>query len=93
MPAELAGLDAEPSSSWCAQRAASAYEQRETEYPVLAGLSHFTSQDASGHKRVDREALVAWARQRFDVDLDVDDLKNRQRDEIRGLLVEHSKAQ
>ncbi len=26
--------------------------ENETEYPVLAGLAHFTSQDASGHKRV-----------------------------------------
>ena len=74
------------------EKAAEAYDERETEYPVMAGLYHFTTQDANGQKRVDREQLVAWARERFDVDLNLDDLKNRQRDEIRGLLVEHSRA-
>ena len=44
-----------------------------------------------GQKRYDRDQLVAWARERFHVDLDIDDLRNKQRDEIRGLLVEHSR--
>ncbi len=57
----------------------------------MAGLSHFTTRDASGHKRYEREGLVDWAAQRFHVDLDLEDLKNRQRDEIRDLLVEHSR--
>ncbi len=92
-PKEMAQLDAEAFKRLVRERAAEAYEQRETEYPVLAGLSHFTMQDASGHKRVDRDGLAAWARDRFNVALDADDLKSRQRDEIRGMLVEHSKAQ
>ncbi len=57
----------------------------------MVGLSHFTARDASGHKRYEREGLVEWARQRFEVDLDLEDLKNRQRDEIRDLLIEHSR--
>ena len=57
----------------------------------MVGLSHFTARDASGHKRYDREGLVGWARQRFEVDLDLEDLKNRQRDEIRDLLISHSR--
>ena len=57
----------------------------------MAGLSHFTTRDAGGHKRYDREGLVEWARKRFEVDLDLEDLKNRQRDEIRDLLIEHSR--
>jgi preprotein translocase subunit SecA len=59
---------------------------------VMTGLYHFTTQDDRGGKRVDRDKLVAWARERFDVDLNLDDLKNRQRDEIHSLLVEHSRA-
>jgi preprotein translocase subunit SecA len=73
------------------EKAAAAYHEREIEYPVMAGLSHFTTRDAAGHKRYDRENLVAWARARFAVDLDLDDLKNRQRDEIRDLLIEQSR--
>ncbi|MEX0978723.1 MAG: SEC-C metal-binding domain-containing protein, partial [Pirellulales bacterium] len=92
-PAEMTALEPEKFKRLVREKAARAYEERETEYPVLAGISHFTRQDSSGHKRVDRDALVAWASERFDVKLDVEDLKTRQRDEIRGLLVEHSKAQ
>ena len=65
------------------QRAEAAYYEKEVEYPVMAGLSHFTTRDPAGHKRYDREGLVAWVRQRFEVDLDLEDLKNKQRDEIR----------
>ena len=66
------------------KKAVAAYHEKEIEYPVMAGLSHFTNRDAGGHKRYDREGLVQWARQRFEVDLDLEDLKNRQRDEIRA---------
>ena len=58
----------------------------------MAGLYHFTTRDASGQKRYDRERLVAWARERFQVDLDLEDLRNKQRDEIRTLLIEKSRA-
>ena len=50
------------------KKAAEVYEESEIEYPVMAGLQHFTSRDANGQKRYDRERLVAWARERFDVD-------------------------
>ncbi len=91
-PAEISGLDVEAFKRLIRGKAAQAYEERETEYPVLAGLAHFTSEDSGGHKRVDRDSLAAWARERFAVDLDVEELKSRQREEIRGLLVEHSRA-
>ena len=57
------------------EKAESAYREKEIEYPVMVGLSHFTARDASGHKRYEREGLVEWARQRFHVDLDLEDLK------------------
>ena len=67
-------------------KAREAYELKEAEYPVMAGLYHFTTRDASGQKRYDRDQLVAWARDRFHVDLDMEDLKNKQRDDIRALV-------
>ncbi len=72
-------------------RARSTYEQKEIEFPVMAGLYHFTTRDAGGHRRYDREKLADWARDRFGVELSVDDLKNKQRHEIRALLVEQSR--
>src|SRR5262245_49338718 len=67
-----------------------AYEQKEAEYPVMAGIYRFTS--GEGHSaRLDREGLVAWARERFGTDLDVEILKSKQREEIRAVLVDHSR--
>jgi preprotein translocase subunit SecA len=47
--------------------------------------------DSSGHKRYDREKLVEWAKERFGVELSLEDLRNKQRHEIQALLVEHSR--
>ena len=74
------------------ERARSEYDQKEAEFPVMAGLYHFTIQDAGGHKRYDRDKIVKWAKERFNVELSVEDLRNKQRDEIRALLVDHSRA-
>jgi preprotein translocase subunit SecA len=74
------------------QRAIAAYDQRESEYPVLAGLYRFSARGAGGQRQgFLREDLVEWAKRRFDAELTVDDLKNKQREEIRTLLVEHSR--
>ena len=72
-------------------RAEQAYDDKEVEFPVMAGLYHFTMKDASGHKRYDREKLVEWARERFGVELSLDDLRNKQRHEIHAILIEHSR--
>jgi len=72
------------------EKAQAAYASKETEYPVMAGLSRFTMRDAHGNRRFDRQRIVEWAKSRFDVALELDDLKNKQRDEIRALLLEHS---
>ena len=61
---------------------------------MLAGLYRFSTRGASGEKQgFQREELVEWAKRRFDAELDLDDLKNKQREEIRQVLVEHSRRQ
>jgi preprotein translocase subunit SecA len=74
------------------EKAQAAYDDKEAEYPVMAGLYRFSARTPSGPGRLDREALVAWAQQRFDVDFDLDDLKSKQREDIHALLVEHSRS-
>ena len=74
------------------ERAKQAYSEREIEFPVLAGMYRFTTRDAQGQKRYDREKLMAWARDRFGIELDSEEFKNRQRDEIQELLLRHSRA-
>jgi preprotein translocase subunit SecA len=73
------------------QRAIAAYDRRESEYPVLAGLYRFSARGAGGQRQgFLREDLVEWAKRRFDAELSLDDLKNKQREEIHQLLVAHS---
>ena len=36
----------------------------------MAGLYHFTTRDATGHKHYDRDELAQWAAQRFHVELE-----------------------
>ncbi len=57
-------------------KARAAYDQKESEYPVMAGLYRY-SRASGGHTRIDRDALVAWAKQRFEVELSDDDLEEQ----------------
>ena len=89
---EVRGLDLEAFKRLVKERAGKAYDDKEAAYPVMAGLYHFTTRDPQGQKRYDREALVDWARERFGVELELDDLKNIGRDEIQVKLLEHSRT-
>lgn len=91
-PSDVQGLESHEVKSLVKDRARAVYDDKEAEYPVLAGLYHFTTRDQRGQKRYDRELLVDWARDRFEVELDLEDLRNKQRDEIRSLLLDHSRA-
>jgi preprotein translocase subunit SecA len=91
-PEQVKNLEPAAFEKQVKERAREAYEQKEAEYPVMAALSHFTARDASGNKRYDRDQLVAWARARFNIDLDVDDLRNMQREDIQKMLVEYSRG-
>jgi preprotein translocase subunit SecA len=84
---DIRGSDVAQLKQLVRERAAQAYEQKETEFPVIAGLYRHTIGDAQGQKRFDRERLAEWASQRFESPLILDDLKNRQRDEIRDVLL------
>jgi len=73
------------------ERAIAANDQRVSEYPVLAGLYRFSAHGSGGQRQgFLREELVEWAKRRFGAEITLDDLKNKQREEIRTLLVEHS---
>ena len=90
-PEEVRELDVRQFKELVCGRARLSYDQKEIEFPVIAGLYHFTTRDTTGHKRYDREKLTEWARDRFGVDLSLEDLKNKQRHEIRAILVEQSR--
>ena len=89
-PNEYAEADAKAFRSMLYDLVHRHYHDKELQFPVYTGLVHFTVRDANGVKRYDREKLAAWASQRFGVQVDLEDLKNMQRDEIRDLLNEKS---
>ncbi|MBW3596146.1 MAG: SEC-C domain-containing protein [Planctomycetes bacterium] len=68
-----------------------AYEEKEAEYPIMAGIYRFSVPGGGGQRRLDRESLIAWAADRFHCRLDIEEFKNKQRDEIRAALLKHSR--
>ena len=93
-PDELRGLDTPTVKKLILDRVVAAYQEKEAEYPVLAGLMHFSRGGPAvdpSQRHIDREGVLAWARERFQVELHLEDLKNKQRDEIRDTLVDSSR--
>ncbi|MFM9195832.1 MAG: SEC-C metal-binding domain-containing protein, partial [Planctomycetia bacterium] len=81
------GLDAEAFKTLVRTKARQAYAHREIEYPVLVGLAHFSGRQPDGSRRLDRDGLVGWARERFDPAITEADLASSDLDELRRVLV------
>ena len=88
---EIRGLEADPLKKLIEQRAAEAYDRKEFEYPVMAGMYRFTS-GTGPHSKLDRDGIIQWASARFQADVALDDIRNQQRDEIRDVLLGLSAA-
>jgi preprotein translocase subunit SecA len=71
------------------ERAETAYDEKESAYPIMLGFYRFST-GSGPQSRLDRESLIRWASGRFEVDLDAEEFKSKQRDEIRPVLLEHS---
>jgi len=89
---EAKNLESDALKQLACTKAEDAYQEKESEYPVMAGLYQFSARTTTGPGRIDRDALVDWAAKRFEVKLNLNDLKSKQRDEIRELLVRHSRT-
>ncbi|MFM9058446.1 MAG: SEC-C metal-binding domain-containing protein [Planctomycetaceae bacterium] len=88
---EKAGGDAAAFGGLATRKAREVYARREIEYPVLVGLAHFTERRPDGSRGLDREGLLAWARERFDPSLDESALASNDLDELKHVLVEASR--
>ncbi len=89
---EIEGKEVDDVVEVVRSKAHESYEMREAEYPVMASLYRFGSRSgSSGHTKLDREALVHWATQRFNCQLSLEDIKNKQREEIRDTLIAASR--
>ncbi|MCA9266191.1 MAG: SEC-C domain-containing protein, partial [Planctomycetales bacterium] len=87
---ELRRLESPEVAQLISGLAEKAYDEREAAYPIMAAIYRFTTH-SGGQPRLDRGAIAQWARDRFRVTIDEDDFKNKQREEIRDLLVAFSK--
>lgn len=82
----LLNADAKEIRQLAIEKATESYDSRESEYPVLAGLMRYATKQG-----LDREGLVDWAKKRFGVEISLDDLKSKQREEIRQQLIVYSR--
>ncbi len=71
------------------KRAEEAYSLKEAEYPILTGLSRFTTKQGA-QTSLDREGLVEWLSRRFDVNLGIEDVKMN-RDDLKTQMVQLSR--
>ncbi len=85
------GADAEAFKRLVRCTARDVYTAREIELPALVGLSHFTARGPDGSVRLDRDGLLAWARERFDPSLSLDDLSVPDLDRLKAVLVAASR--
>jgi preprotein translocase subunit SecA len=88
---ERGGLDGASFKKRVCELARNVYDHREIEYPVLVGLAHFSGRQPDGSRRLDREGLLAWARERFDPALPEETVASNDLDQLRANLVEASR--
>ena len=89
---EIRSLSSDQITNLIIDKAVQSYREKEVEYPVMAGFYRFVQPSTGGTTGpIDREGLVQWASRRFESEISLDDLKNKQRDDIRDFLIEKSR--
>ena len=76
------------------EKAEAAYREKEVEYPVMVGLSHFTERDNTGHDSRSRSPRCSWSGRSSGLHVDLDHGRPQEPAaaiEIRATcLIEHS---
>ncbi|QDU80270.1 preprotein translocase subunit SecA [Polystyrenella longa] len=88
---DIRDLETQEISDLVKQKLREAYNSKEIRFPVEVGLANFMSEDQNG-ERYDREGLVRWANGRFQSQLDVDQIRSSNRQQIENLLLEKSES-
>ena len=89
---ELRGKEPEDVRKKLTLLAESAYRQKESEYPVLVGLTRFGRVVGNNQFQLDQASLANWASSRFNAEISgVDNLGDTLND-VRAMLVKHSVA-
>ena len=90
-PAAMAKLEPEAFRQLVREESRRQYAEKDVDFPVLAGMYRFSVAESHGQRRFDRDQLAAWAAERFHTTVDVEELRNKPRDELQSLLAEKSR--
>ena len=89
---EIADLDIEAIQTLVLGRVDAEFEEKQIQFPVEGAKQHYSRKDGkTGLIHFDRAGIVAWAKHRFNIELDLEDLKSKQRREIEEILIECSR--
>ena len=88
---EVRDMEPDALADLALERAEQSYDQKEIDYPVMAGFYRYTSSGSGGAGRMDRDGLINWARERFQAEIPEEEFRGKQREEVRALLVEYSR--
>ena len=69
------------------ERVRNQYREREVRFPVAVAVTRFMGSPG----QIDRDGLIRWANARFNAHLSESDLKEKQREQIAGLLEDRSR--
>ncbi len=89
---QLRGREAEEIRASLTKLAEQAYRQKESEYPVLVGLTRFGRVVGNNQYQLDQESLARWAASRFEVTISSAEVTGETLNEVREVLTKHSVA-
>jgi preprotein translocase subunit SecA len=89
---ELRAREADDIRSELTKAAEIAYRRKESEYPVLAGITKFGRPAGNNQYQLDKDSLVAWAKSRFNTDISEDEMTTEMLGDVRSRLVQRSEA-
>ncbi len=69
-----------------------AYRRKESEFPVLAGITRFGKATGNNQYQLDKDSLVTWAMSRFSTAITEEEVAGTTLNEVRDSLVLHSEA-
>jgi preprotein translocase subunit SecA len=89
---DLRAREADDIRSELTKTAEIAYRRKESEYPVLAGITKFGRPAGNNQYQLDKDSLVAWAKSRFNTDISEEEMTTEMLGDVRNRLIERSEA-
>lgn len=89
---DLRAREADDIRSELTKTAEIAYRRKESEYPVLAGITKFGRPAGNNQYHLDKDSLVAWAKSRFNTDISDEEMTTEMLGDVRNRLIDVVKS-